>query len=220
MSVVHSSPSLEKKIVICISGMAGCGKSTVARNIAERYNLRYVSGGDALKALALKAGYKNKRRGWWESSEGIRFLKERTRDFSFDRAVDEKLLKLAEKGDVVLDSWALPWLLKGGFKIWLEASQQVRAQRVAERDRLDAAKARAILTKKDADTKLVYRRLYGFNLGEDFSPFDLILDVNCLSQPEVFEALSLAIDRLLQPTKRARLDRLVSPPSEEPWDPY
>jgi cytidylate kinase len=197
--VTATSPDSGKGIVICVSGMAGCGKSTVARKIAKRYKLRYVSGGDVLKALALEAGYKSKRRGWWESPEGMRFLKERTRNFSFDREVDERLLKLAEKGNVVLDSWALPWLLKGGFRIWLEASQPVRAQRIAERDGISVAEARAVMRNKDAETKLVYRSLYGFRLGEDLSPFDLILDVNHLCQQEVFEALSLTIDRLLQP---------------------
>lgn len=160
-----------------------------------------------MKALALEAGYKSTRRGWWESPEGLRFLKERTRNFSFDRKVDDKLLRLAEQGDVVLDSWALPWLLTEGFKVWLEASQHVRAQRVSERDRIDVEEALLVLRNKDAETKLIYRTLYGFKLGEDFSPFDLILDVNHLSQPEVFDALSLAIDRLVQPAERPKPQR-------------
>ena len=67
----------EKPIVICIGGMAGSGKSTVARKIAEKYKLDYLSGGDALKALAAEKGYKFVGPGWWESAEGMRFLEER-----------------------------------------------------------------------------------------------------------------------------------------------
>ncbi len=184
-----------KKIILCISGMAGCGKSTIARKIAEKYKLRYVSGGDALKALASEAGYKSAGRGWWESKEGMRFLEKRTQDFSFDKKEDEKLLELAEQGDVVLDSWAMPWLLKSGFKIWLEASPEERAKRIAQRDKITLEKAFKALGEKDAKTKAIYKKLYGFNFGEDFTPFHLILDVNQLNPEEAFQTLSFVIDR-------------------------
>lgn len=186
-----------KKIVVCICGMAGCGKSTLAKKIAEKYKLHYFSGGDALKALALEAGYKPVGRGWWESEEGMEFLKKRTQDSSFDRKIDEKLLQWAKQGNVVLDSWTMPWLLKSGFKIWLEASPEERARRIVQRDRISIEKAFSALEEKDAKTKAIYKRLYGFDLGEDFSPFDLILDVNQLSSEEVFQTLILVIDRLL-----------------------
>lgn len=195
--MTSSQRGSEKKIVLCISGMAGCGKSTVAREIAEKYKLRYVSGGDALKALALDAGYKSVDRGWWESPEGMKFLKRRTRDSSFDRKVDERLLEWTKQGGVVLDSWTMPWLLDAGFKIWLEASPEERAKRIAKRDRIDVKRALAALKEKDTRTKAIYKKLYGFNLGEDFSPFDLILDVNDQSSEEVFQTLSLVIDRMI-----------------------
>ena len=38
-----------KKTVICISGMAGTGKSTLSKKLAEKYNLKCFSGGDVLK---------------------------------------------------------------------------------------------------------------------------------------------------------------------------
>ena len=57
-------------------------------------------------------------------------------DPAFDKRIDEKLLELAKQGNVVLDSWTMPWLLKGGFKIWLEASSTVRAKRVVTRDNI------------------------------------------------------------------------------------
>jgi len=188
----------KKKIIICISGMAGCGKSTTAKKIAKKYRLCYFSGGDALKALALETGYKPVKRGWWESREGMKFLKKRTQKSSFDKEVDKKLLEWAKKGNVVLDSWTMPWLLeRKSFKIWLEASPEVRAKRIAKRDKISIAKALKFLKEKDTKTKAIYKELYGFNLGDDFSPFDLILDVNDLNPEEVFKTLSLAIYRLV-----------------------
>jgi len=186
-----------KKPVICICGMAGSGKSTVAKRIAEHYGLRYSSGGDALKAVAAELGYKTGGEGWWETDEGIRFLEERSRNPEIDRRVDQKQLEWAEEGGIVFDSWAMPWLLKEGFKVWLEASEQVRAKRIAERDGLTPEEALKYLREKEAKTKRIYKNLYGFTLGEDFSPFHLIIDVNSLSKDEVFEALRLVINRFL-----------------------
>ena len=177
--------------------MAGSGKSTVAKRLAEHYRLKYFSGGDALKTVASDKGYQTSKEGWWETNQGLSFIEQRLSNLEIDRKVDEKLLEWAEESGVILDSWAMPWLLKKGFKIWLEASEEVRAQRIAERDGLSVKEALKFLREKQTMTKAIYKRLYGFDLGEDFQPFDLILDVNQLNKDEVFQAICMAIDNLL-----------------------
>jgi cytidylate kinase len=184
------------KKVICISGMAGTGKSTLSKKLAEKYNLRYYSGGDVLKDLAKQEGYDVSIRGWWESPEGLKFLNERVKDPKFDKAVDDKLLEYAQQGNVLLDSWTMPWLLKAGFKIWLEASFEKRAARVADRDNMGFAEALKVLKEKESHTKEIYKEMYGFVLGEDFKPFDFILDTDNLSAAEVFEVLCRVIDNV------------------------
>jgi cytidylate kinase len=186
-----------KNIVICLAGMTGCGKSTVARRLAEKYRFKYVSGGTVLKELALRMGYKSQERGWWETTEGMRFLEQRLRDPRFDKQVDAELLNWAQHGNVVLDSWTMAWLSKTGFKIWLEVSPKERVKRLASRDRISLREAEKVIKEKDGKTKQIFERLYGFKLGEDFSPFDLILDTEQLSSKEVFDTLSLVIDRLV-----------------------
>jgi cytidylate kinase len=182
-------------MVICVCGMAGSGKSTLAKKLAEKYSLRSFSGGDALKALALKEGFSPLDHGWWESEEGLRFLKTRRSNHRYDRLVDEELLEIARAGNVVLDSWTMPWLLNKGFKIWLEASVEKRAERIARRDKMPVAEALQALKDKENQTRIIYRRLYGFKLGEDFEPFHLVLDTDNLSADEVFEVLCLVVDR-------------------------
>ena len=186
-----------EKVVICICGMTGCGKSTVAKRLAEKYGLRYISGGDALKDLAAEAGYEVDGRGWWESDEGMRFFEERMADPEFDRMADHKLLERARAGGVILDSWTMPWLFDGGFKIWLEASEAARASRLAGRDRMPAEDALKVLREKDERTRSIYGKLYGFRLGEDFSPFDMIFDVSLLGADEVFETVCLVVYKWL-----------------------
>ena len=188
----------ERKIVICICGMAGSGKSTVAKRLAKRYGLKYYSGGDALKALAEEMGYRTCNKGWWESEEGIRFLQKRMETLELDRKIDDKLLEWAKEGNVILDSWTMPWLLKEGFKVWLEASIEVRAKRVAHRDGISYEEALTYLREKEGRTKMIYKRLYGFDLGEDFTQFHLILDVNLLDANEVFKVLCMVVENLVK----------------------
>lgn len=188
---------VKEPILICICGMAGTGKSTLAKRLAKKYGLEYYSGGDALKALAIEEGYKPLERGWWESREGMRFLERRSEDSKFDAIVDKKLLELARQGNVILDSWTMPWLLEDGFKILLEASSEKRAERIARRDGISVKEALKALKSKEEKTKAIYKRLYGFSLGDDFTPFYLILDTNNLDREEVFHILCLVMDNIV-----------------------
>jgi len=183
------------KVIICISGLPGCGKSTVAKKLAQKYRLRYVSGGDALKELAIEAGFKPSGEDWWETEEGRRFLNKRMEDPNFDRKVDEKLIEIAKEGNVILDSWTMPWLLDEGFKIWLDASLEVRAARAAKRDKIDFEEAKKLIREREKKTREIYSKLYGFNLGEDFSPFHIILDTDKLDANEVF--ICMIIDSMV-----------------------
>jgi cytidylate kinase len=189
---IHREPA-----IICVCGMAGSGKSTVARRIAEEYKLRYFSGGDALMAFAIEEGFRPLERGWWESKEGLSFLQKRGKDPQFDKAVDKKLLEVAEKGNVVLDSWTMPWLLKKGFKVWLEASVEERAKRIAGRDKTSYKEALEALKSKESQTKEIYSKMYGFKLGEDLEPFDFILDTEDFIASQVFEILRLVIQSIV-----------------------
>jgi len=187
----------KKKVVICISGMTGSGKSTVAKKLADKYGLGYFSGGNALKILAQEEGYDSDVRGWWETAEGLNFLKQRMADPVFDKKIDEKLLELAAEGNIVLDSWTMPWLLKEGFKVWLEASPHVRAKRVVTRDSISDEEALKALTEKDERTRQIYKSLYGFDLGHDLTPFNLVLATDELDPDDIFYAVSLVTDRLV-----------------------
>jgi CMP/dCMP kinase len=186
----------DKEIIVCICGMAGTGKSTLSRKLAARYGLKCFSGGDALRTLAAEDGCNSSSRGWWESPEGLRFLAKRKSDPKFDKAVDDKLLECSRAGNVILDSWTMPWLLKGSFNIWLDASQARRAARIAERDDMTPEEALKAMTEKESRTKSIYKDLYGFSLGEDFAPFDLVLNTDNLSADDVFQLLCEVIGKL------------------------
>lgn len=188
---------MKRSPIICISGMTGSGKSTQAKKLARKFGLKYYSGGDALKSLAIEQGHSPIEQGWWESEEGMNFLKKRSEDPKFDKVVDQKLLEVAQEGNVILDSWTMPWLLEDGFKIWLDAPQEVRIDRVSGRDDMSIEEASKALKTKEKRTRKIYQRLYGFRLGEDLSPFHLILKTQHLNKEEVFQVLCMTIENVL-----------------------
>ena len=75
--------------VILISGLPASGKTTVAKMLAEKLGFSVVGGSDALKELAKTKGYKPIGNDWWDTSEGIKFLKERASDPEFDMETDK-----------------------------------------------------------------------------------------------------------------------------------
>ncbi len=172
--------------VIIISGLAGSGKSTLARKLAKYFGLKAISGGDVLKEIAKEEGYKPTD-NWWETEEGMEFLKKRQNDESFDKKLDQKLIELAEKGGYVITSWSLPWIYGKGLKIWLEASQEERAKRISKRDGISFEDALRIVKKRDEENVKLYKKLYGFTLGKDLEVFDIIVDTNGKDEEVVFK---------------------------------
>ncbi|MEM4494881.1 MAG: cytidylate kinase family protein [Candidatus Caldarchaeum sp.] len=194
------------KPVICLAGFAAVGKSTVGKMVAKRLGLKYVSGGDALKALAAEMGYRPGGPGWWETSKGLEFLKLRGRDPSFDKKVDEKLLEMCRRGGIVVDSWVMPWLYRGrAFKVWLTADPRSRAERMAKRSRISVKEASRLLRSRDIKSSKIYERLYGIRIGRDYSPFHLIVDTSRLSPKQVVEVIVHAAENFFKvPTRRRR----------------
>jgi len=179
--------------VICISGFAGSGKSTLGKKLAEALGLKYVSGGDGLKLLAIERGYKPGGGEWWETDEGFKFLRERLNNPEFDKEVDKKLLEFAKRGGVVIDSWVLPWLYRDGFNVWLKAREDIRAERLSKRSGVSIDEAMKMLRKRDLESAELYKKLYGFDLGRDFEPFHLVLDTSELDEEAVFRIILEAV---------------------------
>ena len=172
---------------IIISGPPAIGKTTVAKGLAEEFDLVHLSGGDILKELAKDKGFDTKRNDWWDTQEGMNFLIERQENSEFDKNVDDKLKKLFSKGDVVITSYTLPWIVKGGVKIWLAGSKENSTQRMITRDNLSKNDALEIVQKRYNENKVIYKTLYGFVFGEDLSVFDKIIETDDLNAEQVLE---------------------------------
>jgi len=172
---------------IIISGPPAIGKTTIAKGLAKEFDLVYLSGGDILKELAEEEGFETRGDDWWDTQEGMNFLSQRQKNSEFDKKVDDKLKKLFSKGDVVITSYTLPWLVEGGVKIWLAGSKENCAQRMTTRDNLSGTDALEIVQKRYSENKIIYKTLYGFEFGEDLSIFDKIIETDDLNVEQVLE---------------------------------
>ena len=172
---------------IIISGPPAIGKTTIAKGLAQEFDLVHLSGGDILKELAEEKGFKTKGDDWWDTQEGMNFLVQRQKNYEFDKKVDDKLKKLFSAGDVVITSYTLPWLVEGGVKIWLSGSKENSAQRMTTRDNLSKNNALEIVQKRYNENKIIYKALYGFEFGENLSVFDKIIKTDDLNVEQVLE---------------------------------
>ena len=172
---------------IIISGPPAIGKTTIAKGLAKEFGLVHLSGGDILKELAEEIGFETKGDDWWDTQEGINFLSHRQKNSEFDKNVDDKLKKLFSKGDVVITSYTLPWIVKGGVKIWLAGSKENSTQRMNTRYNLSKNDALEIVQKRYNENKVIYKTLYGFVFGEDLSVFDKIIETDDLNAEQVLE---------------------------------
>jgi cytidylate kinase len=180
-----SDGNLQKKkqaFSIIVSGWPAVGKTTVAAELANEFGLKIYNGGDILKQIATSMGYQTTGTDWWDSEEGRRFMEKRRNDPTSDREVDNKLKEIIRKGNAVVTSYTLPWLVDDKcVKLWLQGSAKNRAIRMATRDKIGIDEAAKIVEERDLKNSQIYEDLYGFQFGKDLSVFDFSLNTDMMN---------------------------------------
>lgn len=182
---------------IVISGPPAVGKTTVAKGLAEEFNLKYLSGGDVLKKIAKEHGFESDGDDWWDTQDGMKFLAQREENSEFDKKLDDKLTKLFNQGGMIITSYTLPWLIKDGIKIWLEGSHENSMKRMQTRDNMSSKEAYEVTKERYDKNKALYKKLYNFDFGNDKSVFDLIINTNNLTAQQVIDVAKETVRKLL-----------------------
>ena len=166
-------------MIITISGKAGSGKSTVAKELAKKLNLKHYSIGDLMRQIA-----KEKKLTLSQLSK----LAEK--DKSIDAALDKKNIELRDENNFVIDGRLTAYFNPyADLKIFLGCNDKVRAERILKEKRKDEkSKNTKELIKKinqrEQSERKRYKEIYSIDYY-DKKLYDLIMDTTDLSISEV-----------------------------------
>ena len=159
-------------VVIVVSGMPGCGSSTVARLLAKKMKLKFFSAGDYTKKVAREEEKIDKK----QTERIVDFWKtDRGKSKEHHLSVEELQQNLAKKGKIVIESKLGIRFLKADFKIWLRAPLRTRAERYVERDKIPLDNAIKFLREKDNTERKNWKRIYGFDYFDQEKEADTVI---------------------------------------------
>ncbi|MBI5884670.1 cytidylate kinase family protein [archaeon] len=172
--------------------MAGSGKSTQVDLLGKHFKLKVIHSSRLFREFN---SLDTKTKGWWEKEQAREFTKKRFNDLNIDKAFDHHLMKLARKESSIADSWTLPWLLKESevCSIYLLASQEARAKRIAGRDKIPVEQALKAVRQRDDENIKLYFNLYNYRIDLDLQKFNLVLKTDNLSIKQINEVLKAFI---------------------------
>jgi cytidylate kinase len=172
-------------MLLTVSGPAGSGKSTTAAGLAAALGLEHVSGGDIFRELADERGY-----------TPVEFNRLAEEDDQIDRDLDRRLYDIAhERDDLVLESRLSGWLAgeTADLRIWLDAPDDVRARRVAEREAKPVDVAREETLERARSEAHRYREYYDIDI-HDRSIYDVVLNTARWSPETVLDVLTASVE--------------------------
>ena len=159
-------------MIIAISGLTGSGKNTLGELLAKK--LGYMLVCPTFKDLAKKEGISL-----------MEFQKKAENDPDIDRKFDE-ILKEQAQGNCVVTTWLGPWMVDADLRIGLTAPVEVRAERIAGRDRMTIENAVKHVKERDLRNRNRYLKLYHIDIFDE-SVYDALLDSGRHSPEELLK---------------------------------
>jgi len=177
-------------MIITISGLHGTGKSTIAKLIAEKLKIHYYSTGQAFRDLAQEMKMTLE-----EFTEYVE------KNPEIDKKLDEKIIEIARKGNVIIDSQLSGHILKSiaDFKILLSCPLEIRVKRMAERDDTNYEKKLKETKMREESEFERFKRLYDIDLNdreEIKRLYDLIINTENLTVKEILDKILLTLEKV------------------------
>lgn len=168
---------------IAISGKSGCGNTTVSRLVSEALGYEMIN--FTFRTLADETG-----KDFWEVCRLAEV------DDSYDLEVDRRQVEMAlATENCVLGSRLAIWMLKeADLKVYLDATIEERARRIAEREGGTVAEQMKKTLERDANDTARYKRLYEID-NSDTSIADLVIDTTVLSAEAVAARIIKEVQR-------------------------
>ena len=181
---------------ISFAGLHGTGKSTIAKNVAQHFDMTFYSTGMAFRELA-----KLKKMNLEEFSH---FAED---NFEIDRLLDGKIRLLAEKGNFYVFDGQLPAFMLGdltSYRILLICDNDVRLARMASRDNISLKESKQETTAREKSEQERFIQLYNIDILDPatiLKNFDLIINTTKLNIEEISKMCILAIEGISRSLK-------------------
>ncbi len=177
-------------MIITISGLHGTGKSAIGKLIAGKLKIQYYSTGQAFRDLAKEMNM--------SLEEFTKFVEENP---EIDKKLDNKIVEIAQKGKIIIDSQISGYILKSiaDLKILLTCPLETRVKRMAERDNTNYEKKLEETILREKSELERFKRLYQIDLNDAEEVtllYDLVINTETLSIEEILEKILTAIEQL------------------------
>jgi len=177
-------------MIIAISGLHGTGKSTIAKLLADKLGILYYSTGQAFRDLAKERNM--------SLEEYTSYVEKHP---NIDKELDNKVVSMAKKGSIIIDSQLSGHLLKSiaNFKIQLTCPLEVRVKRMAARDQTSYDdKLKETIIREKSELKR-FKKLYKIDLNDKESTkrfFDLIINTENLTIEEIVDRILIKLNKI------------------------
>jgi cytidylate kinase len=172
-------------MILTISGLHGAGKSTIGKLISQKLGLKYYSTGQAFRDLAKDMNF--------TLEEFTDFVEENP---DIDKKLDDKIIKIAQKDNVIIDSQLSAYILEStaDFKILLTCPLEIRVKRMTERDASLYEDTLRETTIREKSELTRFNKLYDIDLNNQLI-YDVIIDTAELTIEEILEIIFSALKR-------------------------
>lgn len=156
-------------MLIAVAGLPGTGTTTLCRLLTAKLGKPHVYAGQIFRAMAKEHSMDVNAFGEYAEAHP-----------EIDTELDRRMIDMARQGDVILEGRMCAWHVREAhaeaLKVLLEAPEEVRARRVADRE--GASEWQTVLAQnrhREASEAKRYREFYGFD-PNDPRHYDLVID--------------------------------------------